>query len=305
MKTDSDVIMATSSTFTYMQYPLWRTRSRNPKPFVFQGAIHFTDDKNYTPVSKKTLRAIERCEVYLANTTYEKERLEQIGIAGNKIIITGSAVNVHAFSQGDRNKWRKKLTITEDEIVIAYVGRIASFKGIDSLLSAFQMAQEKVSNLRLIVAGFDNNYLHVLENITSSFDISTRKKVDFLVNISEQEKIDLCHTMDILVLPSLNESFGMVFLEAWSCKKPVVGTNIGAIRSVITDGVDGLLTKPANSSDLADKITMLAGDAPLRQKMGEAGYRKTVENFTWEIVTEKIRTACLKAIDTFAASRLS
>ena len=91
----------------------------------------------------------------------------------------------------------------------------------------------------------------------------------------------------------------MVFLEAWACKKPVIGTFIGAVASVITDGEDGLLAEPENVQDFSEKILLLARDEMLRNKMGTNGYSKTKKNYTWDITTKKYRDTFIKAKEKF------
>ena len=97
----------------------------------------------------------------------------------------------------------------------------------------------------------------------------------------------------------------MVFLEAWACKKPVIGANIGAVASVISDKIDGLLMQPADATDLSNKILLLANDKSMRLKMGGEGFKKVEQNYTWDIVLKKYRMACIKAIDTFKTSQSS
>jgi glycosyltransferase involved in cell wall biosynthesis len=105
------------------------------------------------------------------------------------------------------------------------------------------------------------------------------------------------NALDIFVLPSNNESFGIVFLEAWSCKKPVIGSAIGAVRDVIRENVDGLLMEPNNKDSLADKISSLIVSKELRTSMGEKGYNKVKENYTWDIITARLRKLYMESIE--------
>lgn len=91
----------------------------------------------------------------------------------------------------------------------------------------------------------------------------------------------------------------MVFLEAWSFFKPVIGANIGAVASLISDGVDGLLFAPGNAEDLTNKIETLILDADMRNTLGVNGNKKFNEHFTWDIVAEKFRQVYLMAITKF------
>lgn len=298
-KIDADVIGASSSTFLYMDYPLYRHKLINPKPFVFQGAIHFSPLEHENSIPKKTLASIKASEYYISNTEYEKDVLVGLGIPSEMIVVIGTAVNMEEFENGSRNKFRKKYSISEDEILIGYIGRLEATKSIDILLQAFEKALNENPKLNLILAGFESNYVVEIKRIINNLNPIVVNKIFFEFNISNADKIDLYHAIDMLVLPSVNESFGIVFLEAWSCKKPVIGASIGAVKSVISNGIDGLLMEPYGIESLCNNILVLSSDKDLRIKLGMNGYLKTQTNYTWEIVTKKYRDTYEKAIYKF------
>ncbi len=298
-QTDADVISASSLGFYYMHYPLFRHTLKNPKPFVFQGAIHFPYNKEEHGIPAKMLEAIKASDYYLCNTEYEKNRLIQLGVNEEMLVITGSAVDVEKFSKGNGADMRNHLQLNDDDILISYIGRLEATKSIIVLIDAFVQAYQKNNQLKLVIAGFTTDYVQKIKAHISNLSEAYQQNIFIVLNLEETEKINLYHATDMLVLPSVNESFGMVFLEAWSCKKPVIGTNIGAIKSVIDEGKNGLLMQPENANDLADKIVLLANNKELRIAMGLDGYNKTCNNFTWEIVTEKMRNTYIQAIQKF------
>ncbi len=297
--TNADIIVASPSEYLYMRYPLYRHKLRNPKPFVCQGAIHFADSDTHQVISSEMLAIIKASEFYIANTTYEKNRLIELGVQADSIVVAGVATNVEHFSNGNRNRFRSRFLIEDNEIVIGYVGRIEKTKSIDILLKAFIDAYSKNPLLKLIIGGFETNYSKELKVFVEALDDQIKKNIFFVLNLSDKEKIDLFHALDIFVLPSVNESFGIVFLEAWSCKKPVIGTAIGAIKSIISEDLDGLLMQPFDSISLCNNILKLASDQELRFTLGNNGFIKTQENYTWEIVTKKIRDTYSNAINKF------
>lgn len=296
---DADIISASPSGFTYMSYPLKRHHLKNPKPFVYQGAFHFRDSDTEHHISKETLAAIKASEYYLCNTEYEKNRLVQLGIPEEIIVITGVATDVGVFANGDRNFFRKKLNLKDDDVLVGYFGRLEKAKSIEILVNAFIEAYQKNNKLVLVLAGFKSEYAITLQTKLSTLDKKFQQRIFWQFNLQANEKVNLYHALDMFVLPSLNESFGIVFLEAWSCKKPVIGTAIGAIKSVITEGKDGLLMQPNDINSLKEKILILAENKELRNEMGINGYNKTKENFSWEAVTEKFRNTYINAIKKF------
>lgn len=298
-ETDADVIFGSSSSYLFMLYPLLRHKLKNPKPFVFQGSIHFSENEEHNVLFTKTLQAINASEYYISNTNYEKERLIKLGVDANKIVVTGTAVDMQIFEQGKREYYRSILGLGQDDILVGYIGRIEATKGIDVLIDSFLEARKSNPLLHLVIAGFKSNYANQIEATVQTFESGIREKISFVYNLSVQEKANLYHAIDIYVLPSINESFGMVFLEAWSCKKPVIGADIGAIRSVISNGIDGLLMQPTNVNDLKEKILLLSNDKNLRTKLGLNGFTKTVENYTWPVIVKKYRDVFVMAKNKF------
>jgi glycosyltransferase involved in cell wall biosynthesis len=266
------------------------------------GAIHFYDDERIVPITRKALQAIRQSEAYIANTAYEKQRLVKLGVQEDRINVVGCAVDMQQFEKGDGQAIRQQLGLPQDAVLLGYIGRLEANKSVQLLIDAFEKALQQNNKLHLALAGFESTYIkQVAANISQNSFL--KDKVHFQYNLSEQDKVSLYHALDVYILPSSNESFGIVFLEAWSCRKPVIGMGIGAISSVITDGVDGLLSKPGDVASLTEKIATLAADSNLRLKMGEAGYHKTATNYTWQVVTAKYRQVYQQAINRFSSNK--
>ncbi|MFC1682145.1 glycosyltransferase family 4 protein, partial [Nanoarchaeota archaeon] len=116
------------------------------------------------------------------------------------------------------------------------------------------------------------------------------KNVEFIGTRKGKELVKEINKSKILILPSTSnaESFGMVLIESMTCKKPVIGSNIGGIPYVIDDGKNGLLVPPKNPQALADAIIKILNNPKLAKKMGEEGYKKVKENFTWDVSAKKM-----------------
>jgi glycosyltransferase involved in cell wall biosynthesis len=104
----------------------------------------------------------------------------------------------------------------------------------------------------------------------------------------ESDKASIFDSFDILAMPSVAESFGITYLEAWMCGKPVFGGRIDSTRCVIDEGRDGLLADPHDPADIAAAIVKLLGDPEARARMGQAGYEKATSLYTWEKVTDRV-----------------
>jgi glycosyltransferase involved in cell wall biosynthesis len=111
-----------------------------------------------------------------------------------------------------------------------------------------------------------------------------------MTDFSEAQKPALLAASDIFVLPSEAESFGIAFVEAWACRRPVIGARMGAVASLIDEEKDGLLFTCGDVGDLARAISTLLAAPQQRTQMGEAGFQKVLANYTWDIVVERTRS---------------
>jgi len=295
---DYDVVMASSSEYLYMQYPLIRNKFRKPKPFLFFGAIHFAPDPKNDHVTQRQLESIKASEKYIANTAFEKERLIQKGIPADKITVIGTGIDLNLFATANGKAFREKHNM-KDHIVLGFIGRQEKFKGVPMLMEAFATLANTYNNIYLLIAGAETTFTNEIRRWMATLDPAIQQRCSLLINLSQEDKIAAFHATDIFVSPSTEESFGIVFLEAWACKKPVIGADIGAVRSVISNNEDGYLVEPGNTQQLIDQLTTLINDSSLRQAMGVKGYEKVRTQFTWPVIAAKYRDLYQQAIIQF------
>jgi glycosyltransferase involved in cell wall biosynthesis len=100
-------------------------------------------------------------------------------------------------------------------------------------------------------------------------------------------KASIIDGLDMFAMPSVAESFGMVYVETWMCRKPVIGAGIPSTACVIEGGLDGLLVPPESPDDLARALLALLSDDQARARIGQAGYDKTIKSFTWNHIVDR------------------
>jgi len=289
---DADVIGASSIDYLFADYPVKRRKRKNAKPFVIYGALHLHNNKVLGIYKKR----IEAADYYIANTLYEKKVIVDMGIDEEKVKVIGAGSDIYQeadFSVSDE-QLRAKYNIAPDAIAITYIGRHEVLKGIPMLINAFQQLKATFTHIQLFVCGAAGGYTSHLQMLTA-----VDNRIQLFTNITDLQKTEILRITDLLVLPSKEESFGVVFLEAWSFSKPVIGANIGAIASLIEDGTDGLLFDADSEQSLAEKMTTLIKNEELRKQMGTAGNKKYRQHYTWDIVAEKFRQVYQLAITKF------
>jgi len=149
---------------------------------------------------------------------------------------------------------------------ILYVGLLSDNKGVDCLIRAFAILYHNgFSRLRLKVAG-DGPSRKALEGLAK--DLGVINAIEFLGTVSRSNLYDLYREAVALVVPSLcQENFPTVVSEAMACECPVIGSARGGITEMLGKNQRGLLFKPGDAEDLADKIIMLLCDQALRHKL--------------------------------------
>jgi glycosyltransferase involved in cell wall biosynthesis len=98
-----------------------------------------------------------------------------------------------------------------------------------------------------------------------------RCRVVLIDDFAAEDAASIMDACDLLALPSVEEAFGLVMIEAWMCGKPVIGADIASTRCIIDSGVDGWTAKPLDVSSLADRILDLLADPAKRAAFGERG----------------------------------
>ena len=170
-----------------------------------------------------------------------------------------------------------------------FTGRKAEGKGIRLLLRAMKRVWEVHGGVELVLAGSATEFSRkVIGSEIARFPERMRRNIVNLDDFEESQKDSLYTDCDIFVLPSMVESFGIVFLEAWICGKPVIGCRTGPVASVITEEQDGLLVRCGNVEELAAAIMRLLRDADLRNKLGSKGREKVLKQYTWDKIVSRM-----------------
>jgi glycosyltransferase involved in cell wall biosynthesis len=141
------------------------------------------------------------------------------------------------------------------------------------------------------------------ERVYGSLPEPDRQHIRRMGPVRGQLKRDMLAATDLFALPSRVDSFGIVYLEAWSCGLPVIGCHAGGVPDVIDDGQDGLLVDYGDVPALASAIGTLLADPERRRAMGQQGRAKVEARYTWEQIYNAFRGVCEELISRSPASR--
>jgi len=167
---------------------------------------------------------------------------------------------------------------------ILCVARFTRQKGVETLINACAKLDEHTSAWRLLLIGEGPLEIHLKERVK---ELKLNSKICFKHFV---DKVDLSHyynSCDVLVLPSVDEGFGLVLVEAQLCRKLVIGADSGGIRDIITDGVTGLLFTADSETDLYNTILLSKENKELSRKLADQGYNSAVTHFSSSSIARK------------------
>ncbi|MBN1255245.1 MAG: glycosyltransferase family 4 protein [Deltaproteobacteria bacterium] len=193
-----------------------------------------------------------------------------------KVIYSGVDIEKFDFKKG--SFFRNAFNLDTKDFVVAVVGSIEPRKGQDYFIRSAPDILKKINNVKFIIAGktVAENKLYASKLLCLVDDLKLQNNViftGFIKNIP-----DLMNSIDLLVLPSLEEAFGRVLIEAMATRKPIVATKVDGILEAVIDKQTGILVPPKDPGALAEAIVYLLKNPVIAKKMGEEG-RKRVERF--------------------------
>lgn len=169
---------------------------------------------------------------------------------------------------------------SEGDIVVGTVKTLAEKYGIEYLIRAFSLLKKKLpaTPLKLLIVG-DGPQRAMLEDLARSCGLS--QDTCFTGPVPHAEVPRYLNAIDVVVVPSDSESFGVAAIEASACCKPVVVSDVGGLPEVVEDGVTGLVVKSRDAEAIADAVAMLVARPDLQRKLGEAGRDRVVRHYEW------------------------
>lgn len=189
------------------------------------------------------------------------------------VTVVPFGVDLARFQPAARNGARRS------DIVAGSVARLSQEKGLDVLLRATAQLVERGVPLRVVLAG-DGPERARLDRLAQQLNISSR--VEFRGDVPHDRVPAVLAELDIFVLPSRAEGFGVAAVEAQAMELPVVASDVHGLPDVVDDGKSGLLVPAGDVEALAGAIGRLAADAGLRAAMGRAGRALVERRYRWE-----------------------
>jgi glycosyltransferase involved in cell wall biosynthesis len=182
----------------------------------------------------------------------------------------------------------------EDEILLnkninpfqfVYVGRLVFYKNVEVLLKAFKIVINEFSNAKLVVVG-DGPHKKSLQTLTNNLEINDN--IIFMGYVTKNEKTKTISESNAMLFPSLIEGFGLVMLESFQQKRPVLVSNIPPLSDIIIENNTGLIIDPYDEKKWADQIIRLIKDQTISDIMGNEGYHTLKTEYNEKIFYDRL-----------------
>jgi glycosyltransferase involved in cell wall biosynthesis len=221
-----------------------------------------------------------RAGMIIANSEYVSRRFRWPVPAGGKVRIIPNGIDTETFEPGREGKnARAELGIGHEDIVVGAVGRLVEEKGIEYFLRAASAIGAKIPEVRFMVVGESppggRAYREKLVRIAG--EVPAPSSVVFAGFRSDVA--DFIAAMDIVVVPSLREGFGLVVGESMAMGKPVVCSDVGGIPELVSAGETGVLVPPGDADAIATEVLCLIRDREKASGLGRAARSRIVEKF--------------------------
>lgn len=199
---------------------------------------------------------------------------------------------------------RRRLGISRRRFVVLQLGRMVPRKGVDTVIQAVAMLRARHGiDAELVIVGGDASgpqgrdaiELARLRNVASDLGISP-----YVRFTGQQPRAELRHyysAADVFASMPWYEPFGITPVEAMACARPVIGADVGGIKSTVLDGVTGYLVPARDCASLAERLARLQRQPELARAMGEAGRERACEHFTWQRVARQVMAIYRDVLD--------
>jgi len=223
--------------------------------------------------------AVRRADVVVATSRYSRDRIVQAyGIPPGKILIVPEPIDLAMWAAAGAHE--REVPIEPPAVLT--VAHMYPRKNLGALLRAYAWLRQAGVPFQGWLVG-DGPCREDWERLGDTLGL--RGQVTFLGTISRRELMQRYRAASLFCLPSRQEGFGIVFLEAMASGLPIVAARAAAVPETVTEGELGLLADPDDPAELAEALRRLLEDAALRRTLGEAG-RRRVERYRAERVAE-------------------
>ena len=287
LKFKPDLIIAGPLPTTTVLYASFFKKITNSK-LLINASFHPTDNDFQ---QKPLINTLKKADYLWTLTQSESDYFtKNFNIDTKKIILAGNGVDKNFLKsrpvKGDVSQQRDR------GFNILFIGSFSAHKRVDLLVESFSdlplLSSKEGSGVDLTIAGQKTLFYPQIEKLINSLDPKIKSKINFIFNFDQKDLTKIIDNCSVLVLPSTQESFGLVVIEAWARQKPVICADIPALKELVESSNGGLLFKVNNQKDLIQKIKFILDNPKKAEYFSKNGFNYVKNNYTWDKVGDKI-----------------
>jgi glycogen(starch) synthase len=230
-------------------------------------------------------RSLRRADGVTTSTSAERDWVVGHDVDPARVVVLPPGCDPDRYPDLTQAAARARLGLPERPTV-AVVGRFAVNKGLDTMAAAMDRVWEARPDTTLLLAGSRAGW-DGFDDLLAGLRSRGGDRVEVREAFDDDERPVLLAAADVVAFPTRDESFGMVTVEAWCARRPVVASDIDVIRTLVSPGRNGRLVPVEDPGALADAVIGLLADPELAAAWGRAGRRDAEESFDWTSVVDR------------------
>ena len=261
--------------------------------------IYFTRKKKLDPLHRLLYKRLER----LINLSQlgQGHMLKNLPLPPEKQAVLPNPVDLDKFNPAryDGEDFRAQWQVKAGELLIGLVGRIDPGKGQREMITAMSSITPEFPLVKLVLVGEETygehqNFTSELKSLAESLGVS-----DKIIWAGFQTRVpEVLKALDLFVMPSYQEAFGNVLVEAMAMRLPVISTNAGAPPEILDFGKCGLLVPPRQAEPLAEAVLSYLRNSELREKMACAARKRAEKVYALEVVLGQLEDLYYQSLNT-------
>lgn len=260
--------------------------------YVYTYSADIMEYQKFFLIKSVLVSVLKNATKVVAISEYNKIKLLELGVDEGKIIKIMPKIDFQKFCEPiDHTGLIANYKLQNKKILLS-VNRLVERKGNDSVIKVLAKVKEKVADVVYLIVG-SGEYENRLKELVDEYNL--KNEVIFIPNASDKDVLGFYDLCDVFIMLSREmkakgdaEGFGIVFLEANACKKPVIGGNSGGIPDAVVDGETGILVDPLDIDQISDVVVKMLSDKEYASKLGENGYSRARDDFDWRCGIKEI-----------------
>jgi glycosyltransferase involved in cell wall biosynthesis len=247
---------------------------------------------HYLPVRRNLLYRLflqDVAAVIAVSDTVRESIIERLALPAEKVHRIPNWIDASRFRPIEREAARGMFQFRSNTIV-ACIGQITPAKGQEDFIRAAARVATMRTDVHFVIAGEENDHVapftqHLVKLVET---LGLSDKVTFLGYVHHIP--ELLAAVDVVVVPSWDEGFSLVTIEAMAAGRPVLASNVGGITGIVSENATGLLFPARDSKAMAEKLLWLLWDSHLRERLSSAGQREVLARYGRDQIIDQIES---------------